>query len=618
MDKFYNRNLVVRVAIITVGVIFIAQLAYLQIFNKDYYQKGLKISNHEVVKPAPRGLIYDRNGVLLVNNTSHFALSVIPRIARKNLDTLFLAQLLKIPKEELKERLDKAAKASRYYFKYSKVINNLSPETYAQVKEHLYKFPGFTIEKTAGRSYNYSSLSHTMGYVKEVNEKEINADDYYQMGDYIGKSGIEKTYEKELRGEKGIAYFLQDNKQRIVGAYKNGEKDIPTVLGSELKLSIDIELQEYAMQLMQNKKGAVIAIEPATGELLVKLSSPTFVLDSLYGKNSSAYYQKLNNDKINKPLFDRTLLAQYPPGSIFKLINAGIGFQEGILTPNYWKQCHMGAKVGTFFMTCHDHVSPVGVLRSIEHSCNPFYAHLFNDLLNNPKYSSVQEAYNKWRDYVMAFGLGKKLGSDFPMQVKGSVPSVEYYNRVKKRKNWVPLNIISVSIGQGELLITPLQMANMAAAIANRGFYYTPHVVKSIANKGKRKEYTEKHYTGIDAKYFKTIIKGMEAVVETGTGGQAKTPNIRIAGKTGTVQNPTGEAHSVFVAFAPIENPKIALLVYVENGVWGGRYAAPIAGLLIEKYLNASISPSKKWIEKRMMDAKLTTTPINTDDGTTE
>ncbi|PVX50712.1 peptidoglycan glycosyltransferase [Balneicella halophila] len=609
MSSYYNRQFIIRAVIIVVGVIFISQLAYLQLFEDEYSNKGLSISHIEEIKTAPRGLVYDRKGTLLVNNTNSFALSVIPRIAKeKGLDTTLLATLLEIPREDLIERLDKASKESRYYFKYAKVFNNLTPVLHARMKEYLYKFPGFTLEKSEGRSYNYLSLAHTMGYVKEVNDKELAKDEYYRLGDYIGKAGIEKTYEKELRGEKGAAFFLQDNKQRIVGPLEEGARDIETIPGNNLTLCIDIDLQEYAMKLMNNKRGAVIAIKPSSGEVLVKLSSPTFNLDSLYGINGGKYYQSLNMDNENKPLFDRTILAQYPPGSIFKLINAGIGMQEGIITSSYRKSCHGGASIGNFFMNCHEHSSPVGVLSSIQNSCNPFYCHFFVDLLHNSKFRSVQDGYKHWRDYVISFGLGQKLGSDFPTQRTGNIPTIEYYNKKLKRKNWVALNIVSVSIGQGELMITPLQMANMVTTIANKGYFYTPHVVKSIGDKGKRDEYTEKHTTAIDADYFDIIHQGMENVVNSGTGTLARVPNIRVAGKTGTVQHTgKGEAHSVFVAFAPVENPQIALLVYVENGVWGGRYAAPIAGLLIEKYLTDSISPSKKWIEKRMMETSLIT-----------
>lgn len=607
MGKFYTRKYLIGASIIIVAITFILQLAYLQLIDKSYKQKGLRISHNEVIQNAPRGLIFDRNGTLLVNNTSVFTLSVIPRIAKANgFDTIFLAKLLEIPIEELRQKLEKAKKESQYYYKYAKVQSNLSPSVYANIKEHLFKFPGFDILNTEGRKYNYPSLSHTIGYIKEIDDAGLENDSYYKMGDYVGKSGIEKTFEKELRGVKGATYYLQDHKQKIVGRYNDGLSDIPTVAGHNLTLSIDIELQEYANKLMQNKRGAIIAISPKTGEILAKVSAPNYNLDSLYGAGGGQYYTRLNADKENKPLFDRTLLAQYPPGSIFKLVNALIGLEEGIITPSYHKSCNGGAYIGNFFMKCHNHSSPVYLKNSIQNSCNPFYAQFFNDMLNSTKYNSVQDAYQIWYDYVKSFGLGQKLGDDFPIQVKGNVPDIAYYNKRLKRKNWKALNIISVSIGQGELLISPLQMANMITTIANKGYYYPPHIVKKISGKPEYENSFKRYETGIKSKYFEEVIEGMVAVTEAGTGQGAKVENITVAGKTGTVQVPGGqEDHSVFVAFAPVENPQISLIVYVENGVWGGRYAAPIAGLLIEKYLNDTIAPSKKWIEKSMIEANL-------------
>lgn len=607
MDKFYNRRYIIGASIIAIAIIFMLQLAYLQLVDKSYTQKGLKISHNEVIQNAPRGLIFDRNGTLLVNNTSIFTLSVIPRIAKKNgFDTVFLAKLLEIPTEELNEKLAKASKESKYYYKYAKVQSNLSPTVYANVKEHLFKFPGFDIMNTEGRKYNYTSLSHTIGYIKEVDDTELKNDDYYKLGDYVGKAGIEKTFEKDLRGIKGATYYLQDHKQKIVGRYNDGESDIPTVAGHNLTLSIDIKLQEYANKLMQNKRGAIIAIEPKTGEILAKVSAPNYNLDSLYGAGGGKYYSRLNADQENKPLFDRTLLAQYPPGSIFKLVNALIGLEEGIITPSYHKSCNHGAFIGNFFMKCHAHSSPAYLKNSIQNSCNPFYAQFFNDMLNSKKYNSVQDAYQIWYDYVKSFGLGKKLGDDFPIQVAGNVPDVAYYNKRLKRKNWKALNIISVSIGQGELLISPLQMANMITTIANKGYYYPPHIVKDISGKPEYKNSFKREETGIKTKYFEEVIEGMVAVVASGTGQGAKVKDVAVAGKTGTVQVPGDqEDHSVFVAFAPAETPQISLIVYVENGVWGSRYAAPIAGLLIEKYLNDTISSSKKWIEQNMFKANL-------------
>lgn len=610
MDSFFFRQYIVRTLIFIIAGVFVLKLAYLQLFDDAYRLKGLKVSNHEVIKDAPRGLIFDRNGELLVNNTSSFSLSVIPRIAeKKGFDTVLLARLLEISEVDLKERLQQAKKESRYYYKYAHVYKNLSPKVFAAIKEHLYRFPGFKIENGEARSYNYTSLSHTIGYVKEINRRELDRDkdDFYRIGDYIGKTGIEKTYEKDLRGEKGAAFFLQDHKQKIVGTYKGGAEDVPTVPGHDLKLSIDIKLQEYATKLMQNKRGAIIVIEPATGEILAKVSAPGYDLNRLYGAEGGQYYNLLNKDKINRPLFDRSVMAQYPPGSIFKLINALIGLQEGIITPYSYKKCVGGNYIGNFFLSCHHHKSPIALKESIEYSCNPYYGNLFRDLLHSPKYKSVQDCYQKWYDYVKAFGLGQKLGDDFPLQAKGNVPSIAYYNKKLKRKRWVALNIISISIGQGELMITPLQMANMVTAIANRGYYYTPHIVKEIKGGTLPQELRVKHEIPIKKKYFDEVIKGMKGVVDRkgGTGTLAAIKGIKVAGKTGTVQVKGQPDNSVFVAFAPIEKPKIALIVYVERGTWGGAYAAPIAGLLIEKYLRDSISDSKKYLEKLMIQKNL-------------
>lgn len=608
MDRFFTRQHVIRILLIVIAIIFVIKLAYLQLIDDTYRLKGLKISNHEEIKDAPRGLIFDREGKLLVNNNSSFTLSVIPRIAeKKGFDTLYLAKLLKIPRKDLDERLKHAKKESRYYYKYAHVYRNLSPQMYAAIKEHLYRLPGFKIERSESRAYNYSSLSHTIGYIKEISKKELKRDDFYRMGDYIGKTGIEKTYEKELRGEKGAAFYLQDHKQKIVGSYLGGKADIPTVPGHNLILTIDIDLQEYCAKLMHNKRGAIVAIEPKTGEILAKVSSPGYDLNKLYGAEGGEYYKKLNTDKLNKPLFDRSVMAQYPPGSIFKLVNALIGLQEGVVTANSYKRCVRGNYIGgsRFFMKCHRHKSFIALRESIEHSCNPYYATLFRDLLHNPKYNSVQDAYQKWYDYVKSFGLGQKLGSDFPLQSKGNLPSVSYYNKKTKRRNWVALNIISIAIGQGELMVTPLQMANMVATIANRGYYYIPHVVKQVEGLPLKKEFTEKHKVGIEKEYFDFVIGGMKGVVERGTGTRARIRGISMAGKTGTVQVNGQPDNSVFIAFAPVDSPKIALIVYVERGTWGGTSAAPIAGLVVEKYLRDSISSYKKYLEKQVLEKNL-------------
>jgi penicillin-binding protein 2 len=417
------------------------------------------------------------------------------------------------------------------------------------------------------------------------------------------------TYEKELRGEKGKKIYWVDVYNRIKGSYRDGKFDKQPVSGKDLVSTLDIDLQEYGELLMQNKKGGIVALEPSTGEILAKISSPGYDPEMLVGRAMGKNYKALvQNDSLN-PLFDRALMAQYPPGSIFKMVNALIGLQEKVISPFTRFECHSGYYYGNRKMGCHPHVSPLDMRHSIMHSCNAYYANAFRYVVESPKFGSVNNGYDVWRNHVMSFGMGKSLGTDLPHELRGSIPSLDYYLKVYRRKNLRALNVISLSIGQGELLITPMQMANMCAAIANRGHYYTPHIIKSVGEeKGIDEKYVERHETSIDPSYFAPVIDGMEMVITGGegsTGGLAAIPGIRVCGKTGTVQNPHGDDHSVFIAFAPRENPKIAILVYVENGVWGSRYGAPIAGLMIEKYIRGEISESKRWTEKRMLEADL-------------
>ncbi len=603
MGNMFMRKYVVLAAILLVGGVFLVQLFYLQVLNVDYKLRGVSIARKDVVKGAPRGLFYDRNGKLIVHNKSTFDLRIIPRRI-KTFDTLELCNILRFSKEELETRFKKAKSQSQDYYKYVNLYKNLDPEMYAVLKEKLYKYEGFYIQATEAREYNFESLAHSVGYVKEVSGEEIKNDSYYQSGDYIGRTGVEKVYETVLRGEKGVEYFLHDNKQKIAGRYQEGAYDQKTLPGRNITLTIDIELQEYAQKLMQNKKGGIVAIEPASGEILAKVSAPAFNLNQLY-ETKQDFYSSLAKDE-NKPLFDRTMSAQYPPGSIFKLINALIGLQEGIFTPGYRKSCYGGASWGNFRMPCHGHPSPVDIKGAVKHSCNPFFVQYWMDLLAKPSLGGTREAFQVWENHVRSFGLGEELGTDFPNELKGLIPSLEYYDKKQGRTNWVALNIASIAIGQGELLITPLQMANMITTISNRGYYYPPHIAKKIEGGEVDDKFREKHKTKIDSVHYETVIEAMSQVVKAGTGQNGAVPDIEVCGKTGTVQVPGGEAdHSVFVAFAPKEQPKIALVVYVENGIWGSRYAAPIASLIIEKYLKGTISDSQKWKEQRMLDAVL-------------
>jgi penicillin-binding protein 2 len=606
MNNFSNRIYVIGGIFVLVVLIFMIKLFSLQILDDSYKLSAENNSQRQVTQYPARGLIYDRNGKLLVYNQAVYDVMLIPKQLQR-FDTLDFCYLLDIEKSDVIKRIEDAKQYS--YRKASVFLKQMSSEQYAVLQEKLYKFPGFFVQPRTLRKYPRQSAAHALGYLNEVNNKEISEDSYYTQGDYIGKSGIELTYEKELRGEKGVNIYWVDVFNRIKGSYRDGKFDKQPISGKDLKSTLDVDLQEYGELLMQNKKGGIVALEPSTGEILAKISSPGYDPEMLVGRVMGKNYKDLvQNDSLN-PLFDRALMAQYPPGSIFKMLNALIGLQEKVISPFTRFDCHGGYFYGNRKMGCHHHISPLDMRHSIMHSCNAYYANTFRYIVESSKFGSVNNGYDVWRNHIMSFGLGERLGTDLPHELKGSIPSLQYYLDIYQRKNLNALNVISLSIGQGELLITPLQMANMCAAIANRGYYYTPHIIKSIGqNESVDKKYKERNETSIDSSYFTPIVDGMEMVVTGGegsTGGLAAIPGIRVCGKTGTVQNPHGEDHSVFIAFAPRENPQIAILVYVENGVWGSRYGAPIAGLMIEKYIRGEISAIKKGIEKRMLEADL-------------
>lgn len=606
MNNFSNRKYIIGGIFILVVLIFIIRLFNLQITDDTYKRSAENNSQRHVTQYPARGLIYDRNGKLIVYNQAAYDLMLIPR-QLSAFDTVDFCSLLDLEKKDL---LKGIAKAKRYsYRKASIFLKQLSSERYAVLQEKLYKFPGFFVQTRTLRKYPMKNAAHALGYLGEVNNQEIKGDKYFRQGDYIGKSGIEGTFERDLRGEKGVKINWVDVYNRSQGSYKGGKFDKKPVSGKNLQTTLDIDLQEYGEQLMQNKKGGIVAIEPGSGEILAKISSPTYDPGMFVGRAMNKNYRSLVQNDSLKPLYDRAMQASYPPGSIFKLVNALIGLQENVINPFTKFECYSGYHVGNFTMGCHAHQSPLDLRHSIMHSCNAYYANVFRYILENPKLGSVQKGYEAWRDHVTSFGLGSVLGTDLPYEKPGDVPTNKDYQKKYKRDNWRALNVISLAIGQGELMITPMQMANMVSAIANRGYYYIPHIVKSIGNEGNIDEkYLEKNITSIDSANFIPVIDGMEMVVSGGdgaTGGLAAIKDVRVCGKTGTVQNPHGDDHSVFVAFAPRENPKIAIIVYVENGVWGSRYGAPIAGLMIEKYLKGEIAENKKWIEQRMFDADL-------------
>lgn len=597
-----SRKIVITGIFILVGFIFIARLFFVQIINKKYaLSANNNVLRYEVQYPA-RGLVYDRKGELLVYNEAAYDLMVIPRLV-KNLDTLQFCNLLDITKEEFEEQFNKARKYSRH--KASVFIEQIAKEQYGFIEEQLYKYPGFYVQSRTLRNYPKPIAAHTLGYIGEVSPREIEKDAYYRQGDYIGKSGIEKAYEEDLRGKKGLNITMVDVFNRVKGKYENGMYDTMAVSGNDIYITIDAELQAYGEQLMKNKRGSVVALQPETGEVLALISSPAYDPNLLVGRVRSKNYNALSEDTL-VPLFNRALLAMYPPGSTFKLVMALIGQQEGVLNRNTTYPC---AGEGALPIKCsHNHKSPLDLVESIEQSCNPYYWNVFKSIIDNPKYASTRDAYDKWRQYLESFNLGETFQTDLLIERGGNVPTPEYYDKYFGKNVWRSMTIRSLSIGQGELLVTPMQLANISAIIANKGFYYDPHVVKAVNRNGEIVPTVfEKHYTMVDEKYFDPVVEGMHRVYsgEHGTARWYAPDSIPMCGKTGTVQNPHGENHSVFLAFAPADNPKIAISVIVENGGYGSAFGAPIATLMMEKFLLGDFK--KPWYEKKMLETDLLT-----------
>ncbi|WP_167612862.1 penicillin-binding protein 2 [Maribellus sediminis] len=593
MKEYTKRSYLIVLIFLLVALVFLVKLFRLQVLDSTYKQYATNNVLREVVQYPARGLIYDRNGELLVYNRTAYDLLITPREV-KQFDTTLLCNLLDVTRIELEEGIKKAKNYS--WYKPSILVKQISPENYAILQEQLYKFEGFHSQARTLREYSSTAAAHALGYVGEVTSNDISRDAYYKPGDYIGISGIEKTYERQLRGTKGVKKNLVDVHNRIQGSYRNGREDIPAQIGQNITTTLDLDLQLYAEQLFQNKKGAVVAIEPSTGEVLAMLSAPVYDPGLLVGRVRGANYAKLLADTL-KPLFNRALQAKYPPGSTFKTVNALIGLQEGAINTHTRFTCN---GPGSYPIKCtHNHVTPANVVDGIRESCNPFMWNTFRNIVG--MYPTAAEGFREWRNYVQNFGIGTILGEDFSNALKGDLPSEELYNRIYGAGHWNALTVRSLAIGQGELGVTPLQMANVASVVANRGYYYEPHIVKEIENDTVRSSINDKHEVGIDAVHFEPIIEGMHQSIK----GLYYLPGIDYCGKTGTIQNNQGIEHGAFEAFAPQDDPKIAVFVYVENSKWGASYAAPIAGLMIEKYLNDTIANNRKWIEERMMDANL-------------
>ncbi len=604
-NQYSDRKYIISGIIILISIIFIIRLLYLQVFDNKYKLSANNNSQRKVIIHPPRGLIYDRNNTLLVYNEATYDIMVIPNQLQK-FDTTLLADLLNIDKDYIKFNIKKAKNFS--YYKPSLFLKQLSIKSYARFQENLYKFPGFFAQARTLRKYPQKIAAHILGYVGEVDKKILEKNKSYKQGDYIGLSGVEKYYENILRGKTGSKIFLVDVHNRIRGNYKNGKYDTIAIAGNNLTLTLDAKLQAFGEKLMQNKIGSIVAIEPSSGEILTLISSPNYDPNLLVGRIRSKNYRKLLLDSL-KPLFNRAINAKYPPGSTFKLINALIGMQENVLTENTYYTCNHGYHFGGITVGCHGHKSPLNLKESIQISCNSYYCNVFKSIIDNKNYPTTTQSYNAWRNYVTSFGFGRYLESDIYDESKGFVPKSTYYDKYYKKNHWSALTIISLAIGQGELGITPLQMANMASIMANRGFYYIPHIVKKISGGiSISPKFEVKHFTKINEKYFSTVVDGMELVINGGPGSTAriaKIDSIIVCGKTGTAQNPHGKDHSIFIAFAPKDNPKIAIAVYIENGGFGATWAAPIASLMIEKYLTKKISKKRKYLENYILNGNL-------------
>jgi len=588
-NLYFQRKYVVGGIIILTGIILIFRLFYLQVINSSYKSSAENNSKREVIQYPARGLMYDRNGQLLVSNQAAYDVMLTPG-QLSAFDTLSFCRILGMSLTDVRTEIKKARIYSR--FAPSVFMKQVPGEVASILQEQLYKFPGFFVQTRTLRQYPRNIAAHLMGYVGEVDKSIIEKKPYYQMGDYIGISGIEKYYEDILKGEKGKKNFLVDMHSRITGSYQEGKFDVAAKIGSDINLSIDADLQEYGEKLMKNFTGSVVAIEPASGEVLCLVSTPSYQPDLLVGRGLSQNFNMLSSDTL-KPLFNRALAASYPPGSTFKIVNALIGLQEKVIVPSTEFGCQMGYSFKGQFLGCHSHRSPLNLREGIQHSCNAYFVNVFKRIMDDPKFGSTQNSYNNWRNHLLSFGLGNSMNSDLSGELKGFIPKDEYYNRYYGAGHWNFLTIRSLAIGQGELGVTPLQMANITATIANKGYYITPHVLKSIKGVDTiDSRFSLKHFTAIDSSYFTVAIDGMDLAVNGGAGstaGRAQIEGIIVCGKTGTAENPHGEDHSIFIAFAPRENPKIVIVVYIENGGFGGTWAAPVASLMIEQYLTGEV-----------------------------
>lgn len=603
--KLEKRKYVIAAFIIAIVAIYIVRLFNLQVVDTRY--KDSADSNaflKKAIYPS-RGIIYDREGRVVVYNQPAYDVMMIPRDVTP-FDTLDFCRTIDITPEQFRKRLAdmKNRRLNPGYSSYTpqKLITHLSAEDYGRLQEKMYRYPGFFIQKRILREYGYNAAANVLGNIREVSKKDIDRDPYYASGDYTGDLGIESSYEQYLRGQKGVEILIRDARGQIQGRYENGARDEAAISGRNLKMSLDIELQQYAESLMVNKVGAVVAIEPETGEILALVSAPTYDPSLLVGRKRGENYKSLVNDDL-KPLFDRALMGAYPPGSTFKPANGLILLEEDIIQPSTAYPCYHGFINGGLKVGCHGHGSPLPLKPALQTSCNAYFCWGLKGMLDNrrAKYGSAANAFEVWKTHLVELGYGYRLGVDLPGESRGFIPNAKYYNKIYGEGRWSANTIISVAIGQGEILATPLQIANLCATIANRGWFITPHVVKEIQDTVMPDGMLDRHVPNIDREHFMTVAEGMRMAVTGGTCRIANLPDIEVAGKTGTAQNPHGKDHSAFIGFAPYDNPKIAVCVYVENAGFGATYGVPIGSLVIEKYLTGKIAENRRYLEERML-----------------
>ncbi len=597
MAKDYSlerRKFVLGGMVVIVVLIYLIRLFSLQLMTDDYKKNADSNAFLNKIQYPSRGAMYDRTGKLLVFNQPAYDIMIVPKEV-VNLDTLDLCQTLNITRAQFLRIINdmKDRRRNPGYSRYTNQLfmSQLSAEECGVFQEKLFKFPGFYIQRRTIRQYNYNSAAHVLGDIGEVSMRDIEADDYYIRGDFIGKQGIEKSYEEYLRGEKGVEILLRDAHGRVQGRYMDGQYDKSPVPGKNLTLSLDIDLQMLGERLMQNKLGSIVAIEPETGEILCMVSAPTFDPRLMVGRQRGKNHQILQMDP-QKPLLNRAIMGTFPPGSTFKTAQALTFLQEDIIQPSTSFPCSHGFNYGSLHVGCHAHPAPLPLIPAVATSCNSYFCWGLFRMFGDRKYGSSQKAITVWKDHMVSQGFGYKLGVDLPSEKRGFIPNAEYYDKPYKGR-WNGLTVISIAIGQGEITATPLQIANLASTIANRGFYVAPHIVKQTQGVELDSIYQTRHYTSIERRHYEEIVTGMRAAVTGGTCRSGAIPGIEVCGKTGTAQN-RGHDHSVFMGFAPMDKPKIAILVYVENGGWGATYGVPFGSLLMEQYLNGKLSPESE------------------------